>query len=852
MKHRCLAAIAILLMLPFAALAGVVKGKVTDDKGEPLPYATVYVQGTTMGTTTNNDAEYRLQLQPGTYWVVCQYMGFSQSSFNVTIKGNEEVTHNFSLKEQTLEMNAVTIKANSEDPAYGIMRKVIARRSFHLSQVKSFQSAIYLKGIFRNRAMPKKIGGVMKEKDGNQFKAEMGLDSTGKGILYLVEQDADYYAEGGKEKTIIHSVRESGNPNGNGLSRMPPVVSFYENNVNVMSGAAPRGFISPVSDNAIMYYKFKYEGEFRENGYTIDKIKVTPRRLYEPLFEGTIYIVEDDWAIHSLSLLATKTANLQTLDTLFVEQTFLPLRKDTWVIKNQVIYPTLNLMGFNVSGRFVTVYDRQKVNEPVPDSIFTGNVVSKYDADANKKDTSYFTTARPIPLQEDESNDYVVKDSLREKYESPEYIDSMRRVGNKFSPSDLFVSGVHYDTRKYKNTFRTNAILATNNPLVSFNTVEGLVIAPKVWWTSEIDSYRAINTIISGRYGFSNERFNAIARTTYRQDDKNWIGRWWEVGVEGGRYVHQFNPLSNMNPLYNTVSTLLYAQNYMKLYERWTGAAFFEKNHGNGLRWNVRLGYQDRSLLSNTTSYTWSEHKERLTANVPGYTQPVLFADNKAVLAKASISYKPGYTYTLYPDYKRPNGSRWPTFTLSYEKGIPDILNSVSDFDKWRFGVEDNLRMKLLGELAYNIAAGGFLNDKAVHAQDLMYMTDNQVFAAAPYVRSFQNMPYYSFANTADLYAEAHVEYMLKGLLTNKIPLFRKAQWYLVVGNNTFYVNDNNYHTEVFVGADNIGYKFARLLRVDVVQSWNSLNLPTTSVRIGIKPGGLMRINATRNDKTDW
>ncbi len=148
---------AILLCLPAIVRAGILKGKVTDVKGEELPFATVYVQGTTMGTTTNADAMYALQLSPGTYWVVCQYMGFKQSIFNVTIEGNETVTHNFSLQEQTLEMQAVTIKANDEDPAYGIMRKVIKRRKFHLEQVRSFQSGIYMKGVVRNRSMPKSI-----------------------------------------------------------------------------------------------------------------------------------------------------------------------------------------------------------------------------------------------------------------------------------------------------------------------------------------------------------------------------------------------------------------------------------------------------------------------------------------------------------------------------------------------------------------------------------------------------------------------------------------------------------------------------------------------------------------------
>jgi len=55
-------------------------------------------------------------------------------------------------------------------------------------------------------------------------------------------------------------------------------------------------------------------------------------------------------------------------------------------------------------------------------------------------------------------------------------------------------------------------------------------------------------------------------------------------------------------------------------------------------------------------------------------------------------------------------GSDWPRLTLNYEKGIPGILNSVTNFDKWRFNIEDEVSLRLLGSLKYNLVAGGFLN----------------------------------------------------------------------------------------------------------------------------------------------
>ena len=63
-----------------------------------------------------------------------------------------------------------------------------------------------------------------------------------------------------------------------------------------------------------------------------------PKRKYEPLFTGIINIIENDWRIHSVQLSLLKEQQMQLLDTLQIEQIYVPT-KQGWVIKNQVIYP---------------------------------------------------------------------------------------------------------------------------------------------------------------------------------------------------------------------------------------------------------------------------------------------------------------------------------------------------------------------------------------------------------------------------------------------------------------------------------------------------------------------------------
>lgn len=829
----------LVLCFPLVAHASVIKGKVTDAKGEPLPFATVYIQGTTNGTTTNADAQYQLMLAAGTYKVLCQYMGYKQTVFNVTIKDNETVTHDFSLQEQKLEMKTVVIKANSEDPAYAIIRKAIKRRKFHLEQVRSFQSAIYLKGVMRSRSLPDNLFGLkINDQDRGEIGKGIGADSNGRGVLYLCEEEADYYSKGDKERTIIRSVRESGNPGGFGLSRMPQIITFYENNVSPIDEVSPRGFVSPISDNAIHYYKYKYEGEFREGGKTINKIKVTPRREFEPLLTGTIYIVEDDWAIYSLDLLATTKSNLELLDTLRFQQAHLELKKDTWVIKSQVLYPTLKILGFDISGYFATVYEKQKVNETVPDSLFKSKIESSYDKTANKKDTSYWTENRPIPLEQDEVKDYKIKDSTLAVKVDRAKLDSLRRRGNRFHFSGLIMGGVHYATKEYMHRFSTNSLL--NFDLVNFNSVEGVNVSPKLYWRYRVDTGRILAGNIAARYGFNNTHFNLFGRFGYTHNDRGWRGRYWNAGVAGGKYVYQYNPNSAVTPIYNTVLNLLSGYNYLKLYERMSGMLAFNKNYGNGLQWSASASFERRLPLANTTNFSWSKSSEsRLTNNVPSALKWMKWEDHKAALVNLYVSYRPGYTYVQYPDYKMPQGSELPLFSLQYQKGIPGVFNSKSDFDKWRFSIEDDMPLKLMGSLSYKIAAGGFLNKNYVSIPDMMHLADNQLVLAAPYMKSFQLAPYYKYSNVQKLYGEVHLEYYLKGLLTNKIPLLRQAKWYLVAGTNTFYAGQKTYYTEAFAGIDNLGYRWYRFLRVDVVQSWDNTGRQMTGIRIGINPNAL-------------
>ncbi len=86
--------------------------------------------------------------------------------------------------------------------------------------------------------MPTKIMGfsinVNDEEVANE-RTEMGLDSAGRGILYLLEEYTQYaYKAPNKEFTKVVSIRKACDPKGVGFATMPPITNIYDNNIPIL------------------------------------------------------------------------------------------------------------------------------------------------------------------------------------------------------------------------------------------------------------------------------------------------------------------------------------------------------------------------------------------------------------------------------------------------------------------------------------------------------------------------------------------------------------------------------------------------------------------------------------------
>ncbi|MFY7651345.1 MAG: DUF5686 and carboxypeptidase regulatory-like domain-containing protein [Chitinophagaceae bacterium] len=786
-----------------------VSGTITDKDGNPVSYASVIAAGTSLGTTANTKGFYSLHLPEGNYEIICKRLGYEQKSTKITLQKNANL--NFVLAPQAYVLNDVMVQNKAEDPAYGIIRKAIEQKSFYNDQLKKFTCNVYLKGQLQLKDYPKKfLGETVDFEDGDTSKRKM---------IFLSETIAEYAKENKEVKIKVLSTKVSGQSEGFGFSN-PQILSFYDNFVNIGTSLNPRGFVSPLHDNAFQYYKFKFRGTYYENGKEVNHIEVIPKRKYEPLFSGFINISENDWRIESVQLQLVKAQQLQLLDTLKVEQIFTSNRNAP-EIQQQVLSPVGNILGFKFFGSFVQVYNNFNFN-PSFDKKFFGNTFISFTDSSNKKSLSYWDAARPIPLLPEEVKDYKKKDSLEQLRQDPKYLDSLDRISNKVTYSKIVLYGQRFYDRKTKSSLSFSPVLGT---LSTFNSVEGYVLSTQITYEKEFANKSQLEIKPYFRYGLSNKQFNATLSGTYIYGKKGST----VISAEAGRNVFQFNNANPISEIGNSIASLWWARNYMKIYQAGFAHVNFYKQLNGGFRVVANLKYQDRMPLENSTDATFYRDKTRkYTPNYPTEIQNENIEKHQALSASVGFIWNPGTKYAEFPNRRVMLRSTYPTFRLTLTKGINGILGSDVDYLKWRASVSDDMNLKLAGRFSYLVAAGGFLNDKKVYTPDYQHFLGNQTILANNTLGAFHALQYYRFSNTQNFYTQAHFEHHLNGFLTNKIPGFKKLNWFLVTGANALWINKENRYLETFVGLENI----LKVIRIDAVWGFNGDGTTTNGIRL--------------------
>jgi hypothetical protein len=795
--------------------ATVLYGKITDENNNPMPFATISVTSLKKTSMSNEGGQYSITLNPGSYAITCQYIGYKEITIEKQISG-DSLRVDFKLLPTVLMLNEVIIKKSKEDPANEIIRNAILKRKYHLSQVESFSCQAYIKGLIRTVDFPEIILG-------QRINFEDG-DTSKQKIIFLSETIADIVFRQPDEYRInVISTRVSGQTNGLGLAT-PFFISFYDNIVKLPRAFNPRGFVSPIADGAFNFYEYKYLGAFASNGKMINRIQVFPKRVWEPLFSGYIEIIENSWNFHSIELTLTKTAQLEIADQIKIVQQYKPVAGDIWLINSQNIFPEVSILGFKAAGYFNTLFENYDLNF-IPTRKTFGNTLIKYDSLSNQYSDLYWSQKRPIPLLAIEQADFIKKDSLERRKKDPVYLDSLDRLQNRPTFLGLTLNGQTLQKRSKKQSFTYDPLLKS----VGFNTIEGLVLQLSGTLDKELKNSNKLAITPVLRYGVSNRHLtgfiSANLNTGKKYDEK--------FNIAVGSKIFQFNNANPIPQVMNTFSTLIGGNNYLKLYQ----ADFFQLSHSRDILKSINLelsiAYQDRSPLVNTAGAgQWGKYKN-LSEISPNYPEEVLnlpLTRHQALDAGLKLKIRTGARYVELPDGSVNSFSKSPLIYIQYNKGINGFLGSDVKYDKWKLSVKGDVSLQLAGEFRYNIMMAGFLVSNNLQTPDYHHYAGNLTSKATTYLETFQLAPFYAFSNNANIFGAIHTEYKLNGLLTNKIPLVRNLNFRLITGSNILFLKNINYQ-EIFIGLDNI----AKLFRVDYVKGLGKDGMNYNGFRIGIR-----------------
>ncbi|CAN5284366.1 DUF5686 and carboxypeptidase regulatory-like domain-containing protein [soil metagenome] len=865
LRMKKLSPLFFLFVICQAANAGGIRGSIKSDDGKALPFATIYVKQLGSGAASDPTGNYDISLPSGHYDLVYSFLGYETQSQSVNIT-DTFINLDIVLKTQVVQLETVMVMANDEDPAYSIMRKAIAKAKYHTQQVDSYKATVYIKGKGQLTDYP--------------WLAKRALEKEGitKDRVFISESVSEIkYTRPKKFEEKVIAVYTNGNTR-NTSPNAYVFGSLYEPEINET--------VSPLSPKAFSYYKFEYLGSFKDRTYEISKIKVIPRSRGDNVFDGTIYIVEDWWAIHSADLNATKTGIKVN-----VKGIYNPIEDKAWLPVSQQFQIDGRIFGFEFTAEYLAtlknysirlnpalpqemrVIDetvekeqakeverkysnkgqqlqkrleagkdvtRKELNQLVkeyekseqkqqkaPDVIEETSY--KVDSLAYKKDSTFWADIRPAKLTKQEERGYKVADSISVEQKKKEEGDSLKPSKSKgFQAWDLLLG----DTYRLGKTedFRIYT------PFGGFNTVEGWNLIYRVGYTKRWVKRDTLNpdarpktsrleiTPIA-RYAFDRNVFSGILRTDYRSQKRR-------ITLEGGRYVQQYNRDEPIHSIINDISTLFFEDNFMKLYERNYVDLKWREQLNERFTFYTQWTYARRSELFNNTNYTIIDYKEKTyTPNAPVNNE----LTNASFLAHNAFTGAVGIEARPWQKFRIRNGAKYrvnnssPVFKAEYRGGF-NTFNSSVRFDQIELGVRHHVRLGIRGTLDFDIKAGAFLNTDSMSFMDYKHFLGNRTgFVTTDPVGSFRVLDYYTYS-TKDRYLTANVHYHFRKLLITRIPYVRMLGITENVFVNYLYTPTSKNYTEVGYGLDGI----LRVFRLEFAAAFQNGNYTDSGFRIGI------------------
>lgn len=798
----------------FFAEAQTVKGIVVDSLDQNLANVNVYIEGTYKGTTTNLDGRFELNIEDFSKRdIVFKYLGYKTQKIPIP-KLRKQDNPKIIMKAIATSLAEVVVKSD-ENPADKIIEQAIEQREINLSKRLSYQADFYSKGLWKVQNVPERILG--------QEIGDLGgsLDSTRSGIVYLSETVSEIaFKAPDNFKENITASKVSGDDNGFSFNSAQDFnLSFYENTLEINVN-----MISPIADFAFDYYRYKLEGIFYDdNGFAINEIKVIPKRKNDRVFSGSIFIVDETWELYGVDLNTNgKSINVTPLEKLNFKQNFTYNAKDKfWVLLSQSFKFNWKILGISGSGQFVASYANYEFNPGFENGFFSKEITS-FERYANQKDSLFWNKARPLPLTNEEIEDYKKKDSVQTVRNSKKYKDSIDQARNQFKILDPIL-GYSWQNTIDNRYFSYDGVVGLDN--LNFNTVQGFNASTNFNFTQRdtlntFDKYWRVGSSLN--YGLSDERLRAVGYFTKKFN--NFSRPYFTL--RGGVEATEINSSNTTSNIALNVAAIFFEENYLKLYDRQFIEAAYSQEIVNGIRAMANLSYQRRKALVNERNeHVFGNDNGGFTSNNPLAPEAfgsILFPTHHILKFKLNARIRFDQTYTTTPRGKYNNFSqKYPTLRFNYQKAFGSTQKGY-DYDFFNINLRQRLSLSRFGKLSYRIDGGVFLNADDISFLDYKHFNGNQtrVVLDGDFLDKFNLLPYYE-RSTNQSHNQIQVEHNFEGLVMNRLPLLKYLKSNMILGAKSLFINGQSPYHELSVGLDRLGFGKFKFLRLDYVVPYN-------------------------------
>lgn len=839
--HKAAAFFTVLLLLLLGPLSvwaqTIVKGTVRDAvSGDPMPFVSVAIKGTTTGTTTDVHGYYELQTSENVVKVQFTFLGYL-TEIREIVTGQTQ-TIDVSLKENNKTLDEVVIKPkkekyrNKNNPAVELIRQVIAHKD--QNRMEHYDYVSYQEYEKMQVALNNTPEGIKKNFLFKRYKFVLdNVDTTklaGKALLpvYLQENISQKYfrRDPEKKKVIVQGTKRinfderyiNNESITTYLKHLYQDVDLYENNVYVVTNS----FLSPIADMAPTFYKFYITDTVSADGIKLVELSFFPRNKNDLLFQGKLYVTLDgNYGVQKAILGVNKDVNLNwvtSLDlTLDYERSadgrYHPSKTNLLVNfglfqgkKGLFGERTVTLRNFDISTR-------------IADSVFKGPEVVKSDSALHHSD-EFWLKNRPDSLTTVEANTYKNMDSL----------NNMKSFKTLMWLGTTFMAGYNVNGPVEIGPLST---------FYSFNPVEGFRLRFGGRTTTQFS--KRFYTEAYGAYGFKDERWKFFLGGTYSINNKsiytyplNYIRGSFqrETSIPGQdlQFVQEDNLLLSFKRgindkwMYNDI----YRLEYMYEFGDHMSVRLQYKNLKQEAAGGLNFVYSEGSLTDTLQTYRTSEF---------GF----------------EWRWAPHEQFFQRKLYRTPIPNAYPIITARFNIGVKDFLGGQYNYQSVRANVYKRLYLSQLG-LADIIIGGGYIFGKVPYPL-LDIAKANQTYAYQ--LQAYSLMNFLEFVS--DRYVNVNIDYHMYGFILNKVPLFKKlklrevATFKLLYGGvrsenrpendpslfrfpvdqygrtSTFSLEKEPY-MEVSVGVENI----LNLFRVDLVRRLSYLNHPNIA-ELGIR-----------------